>query len=403
MFTKLEIPAGRRPLSSGEKTGVAAATIVFGGLMAASLLENFSPEKLSAVFFLIFWAIMLVVHEVGHAVAAWAVDWRVRQIVIGFGPTLFRGRFGETDVQVNLVAVSGFVVPDPLSRAKYRLKNAFVYAAGPGSEFLLRGVLLLAFGWDSVFGPSKELHFIALKTLAWVIVIGGGFNLLPFASDGMASDGLGICLSPLLKDSDIEARLVSHDCERIEKLLQREEIDNARHVCCAGLAKFPDNPRLMLLAIEISAAREGVESGLDEINALLARDDFQSPRPKWWPAELWLLRAQLELRADEPSSMDIDRSLDRAENHGVAPVDWMIVKGAALVERGLYEPGGNLLTNAFRRLGESDKKADGTILAWLAIAAKHVGDRVAAIRFLRALEYTPPPPWLQKKLQRIFG
>ena len=402
MFTDLQIPAGRRPLRSGEKTGVGAAAILFGGLMTASLAENFSPEKLSAVFFLVFWAIMLAVHELGHALAAWMIGWRVRQIVIGFGPALFRGLVNGTEVRVNLVAVSGFVVPDPQSRDRFRLKNAFVYAAGPGAEFLLLGALILAFGWDSVFGPSKELPFVALKTLAWVIILGGGFNLLPFTADGMATDGLGICLSPFLKDADIEARLAHHDCEQIEEALWNGQVDKAARICRDGLDRHPDNPRLMLLSVEIQAAREGVEAGQEEIDSLLARTDYRTERPAWWTARLWLLRAEIELQASEPNSMTIDQALKRAESHGVSPVEWMIAKGAALIDRGLYEPGGNLLANAYRRLGENDKQADGKILAWLAIASRHVGDNNAASRFLGALEHTPPPPWLRTKLGRVF-
>jgi hypothetical protein len=154
MFTNLEIPAGRRPLSGGEQAGVAFLCLVFTGFMAAALLEDYEPRKLGPIFFILFWAPLLVLHEVGHAVAAWLVGWRVRKIVIGVGPKLWRRRVGETDVTVNLAPISGFIIPGPTSRSGYRAKSAFVYAAGPGSEFLL---------WADCWPASDSMAYSILQ------------------------------------------------------------------------------------------------------------------------------------------------------------------------------------------------------------------------------------------------
>ena len=139
MFTDLQIPAGRRPLTTGERTGIVAGCLVFGAFMLAALLEDFQPEKYSVVFFVIFWAPMLALHEFGHALMARALGWRVREIVIGFGPELWRTRIGETDLVLKLAPLEGYVLPAPTSRRRARLKTALIYAAGPGAEFLLLG------------------------------------------------------------------------------------------------------------------------------------------------------------------------------------------------------------------------------------------------------------------------
>ncbi len=403
MFTDLQIPAGRRPLSAGEKSGIAATSLVVTALMAAALLEDYEPRKLGPVFFILSWVPLLVLHELGHAVAAWLVGWRVSRIVIGVGPELWRGRIGHTDVRVHLVAISGYILPAPQSRDRFRMKDAFVYAAGPGSEFLLLGALLLIFGSDSVFNQSAELPLVALKALTWAIILGGGFNLVPLPINGMATDGLGIWRAPFLTDREIEARLAAHDCDRVARLLDEGAVEEALSLCRESLARFPEVPALLFQEVEVLAAKGNLEAADGRVGALLEREDLQKQFPKEWAAELWLLRARVELQSPEASSMAIDQALNKAEAHGVNPIGWMIAKGATLVERGLFESGGNLLVNAFRRLGEGDGRTDGEILAWLAIAARQAGDRDAAERFYEALAHCRPPRWLKAKADRAMG
>jgi len=403
MFTELEIPAGRRPLSRGEQTGATFMCLVFTGFMAAALLEDYEPKKLGPIFFILFWAPLLVLHELGHAVAAWAVGWRVRKIVIGVGPRLWRRRIGETDVTVNLAPISGFIIPGPTSRKGYRAKSAFVYAAGPGSEFLLLGGLLACFGTEGVFGQSGGIPGIALKSLAWAILIGGGFNLIPLAINGSATDGLGICLSPFLQDRQIEAHLVGWDCERIDRLLDAGRIDEAARLWREMKARHPRNPRLLLQEAQLIAETEGPDAAGRRLEELASSEIPRPAQDDGWLADLWLTRAQLELRCAEPNSLVVDRALHKAEEHGVSPLEWMIVKGAGMIERGLFESGGELLAKAFRGMGEGDPRADGTIFAWLAIASKQAGEMAAVERYRRAMELGQAPRWLREKATRELG
>ncbi len=403
MFTNLEIPAGRRPLSGGERAGVGVMCLVFTGFMAAALLEDYETKKLGPLFFVLFWAPLLVLHELGHAVAAWMAGWRGRKIVIGVGPKLWRRRIGQTDVTVNLAPISGFIIPGPTSSNAFRLKNAFVYASGPGSELLLLGGLLAAFGAGTVFGESDTVPLVALKSLAWAIIIGAGFNLLPFVVNGSATDGLGICMSPFLNDKHIEAQLVSWDCEQIDRLLDAGRIDEARCRWSEVSARHPDNPRLSIQEQELMAETHGADAAGEHLERLATREDLIRLHGDAWLAEVWLTRAQIELRCLEPNSLVVDRALHKAEEHGVSPLDWMIVKGAGMIERGRFESGGELLVKAFRGTGEGDARTDGTIFGWLAVAAGQAGDLAAAERFRRAMELGQTPRWLKEKVGRELG
>jgi membrane-associated protease RseP (regulator of RpoE activity) len=52
------------------------------------------PRALVVVFLFAAWAPLLVVHELGHALCAWSVGWRVREIVVGYGRGIAQRRSG---------------------------------------------------------------------------------------------------------------------------------------------------------------------------------------------------------------------------------------------------------------------------------------------------------------------
>jgi uncharacterized ion transporter superfamily protein YfcC len=94
-FTQLAVSADARPTSPGEKRLLWVFGLTFCGLLGGAMLQEYVPQKLSIVFFVVFWTIMLVVHELGHAGMAKLLGWHVGRISIGFGPELWSGRMGH--------------------------------------------------------------------------------------------------------------------------------------------------------------------------------------------------------------------------------------------------------------------------------------------------------------------
>jgi hypothetical protein len=70
VFTELKIPAGRRSMTETESRVSALVGLTITLLFVVAILDEFSTRKLSIVFFMLFWIPMLVVHELGHAIAA---------------------------------------------------------------------------------------------------------------------------------------------------------------------------------------------------------------------------------------------------------------------------------------------------------------------------------------------
>src|SRR5271170_3162331 len=113
---------------------------------------------------------LIVLHEVGHFVAAKAVGMRVERFSLFFPPTIFRVRRGETEYAIGAIPFGGYVKitgmspeelkppqetdaldPEVLRRAYYNQppwKRVVVILAGPGVNiviaFLLFWVVLFA-------------------------------------------------------------------------------------------------------------------------------------------------------------------------------------------------------------------------------------------------------------------
>lgn len=108
----------------------------------------------SAVAFIFVLGVMVLVHELGHFLAARYFDVKVDAFAFGFGPRLFGFRGKETDYKVCLLPIGGFVKmagenpgePSESPRdfmAKPRWQRIVIALGGPVFNFVLAGVLLV--------------------------------------------------------------------------------------------------------------------------------------------------------------------------------------------------------------------------------------------------------------------
>ncbi|WP_421845794.1 M50 family metallopeptidase [Mycobacterium sp.] len=113
--------------------------------------------------------ISVALHECGHMWVARATGMKVRRYFVGFGPTLWSTRRGETEYGLKAVPLGGFcdiagmtpvedLDPDEHDRAMYKQatwKRAAVLFAGPGMNFVI--CLALIYGIALVWG-LPNLH-----------------------------------------------------------------------------------------------------------------------------------------------------------------------------------------------------------------------------------------------------
>jgi len=119
--------------------------------------------------------ISVALHECGHMWAARATGMKVRRYFVGFGPTLWSMRRGETQYGVKAIPLGGFcdiagmtpveeLAPDELDRAMYKQaawKRVAVLFAGPGMNFVICLVLIygiaLVWGLPNLHPPTKAV------------------------------------------------------------------------------------------------------------------------------------------------------------------------------------------------------------------------------------------------------
>ncbi|QLL09215.1 M50 family metallopeptidase [Mycobacterium vicinigordonae] len=102
--------------------------------------------------------ISVALHECGHMWAARATGMKVRRYFVGFGPTLWSTRRGETEYGIKGIPAGGFcdiagmtpaeeLAPDEQDRAMFKQatwKRVVVLFAGPGMNFVICLVLMYA-------------------------------------------------------------------------------------------------------------------------------------------------------------------------------------------------------------------------------------------------------------------
>ncbi|WP_231115375.1 M50 family metallopeptidase, partial [Mycobacterium avium] len=119
--------------------------------------------------------ISVALHECGHMWVARATGMKVRRYFVGFGPTLWSTRRGETEYGLKAVPLGGFcdiagmtsveeLAPDEADRAMFKQatwKRVAVLFAGPGANFVICLVLLYAialiWGLPNLHPPTKAI------------------------------------------------------------------------------------------------------------------------------------------------------------------------------------------------------------------------------------------------------
>jgi len=135
------------------------------------------------VVMIIGFILMIVIHEGGHYVAAKAFGMKVTEFFVGFGPTLWSGRRGETEYGLKLIPLGGFVrivgmnpfeeVEPGDEQRTYRVapfwQKSIVILAGIASHFVVAIVLLWIVAWAwGTFATDTEGQLIRTTTIAAV-------------------------------------------------------------------------------------------------------------------------------------------------------------------------------------------------------------------------------------------
>lgn len=173
--------------------------LFFGGMILVALFEDFSVYKLSLPIFVISWIILLVLHELGHALMARLLGWRVGKVCIGSGKLLTKRSILGISTEFRAIPLSGYIQHRVSDLNTPQMKSFLIYAAGPGIELLSVAGIWLIFGSETLLERRPSIGLITIQTFSVAALFGALFNLVPLphqTDEGMApSDGLGMIMA----------------------------------------------------------------------------------------------------------------------------------------------------------------------------------------------------------------
>ena len=137
----------------------------------------------------------LVLHELGHFVAARVCGVPIKQAGLGWGPRLFGVRVSDVDCQLRMLPVGAYIQMDMVAlQTRPLLQQLFVLGAGVGVNLTLAiltwgslfGVLNLALaignlvpfyqldGWKSGMVICRRMFGRPSPLVEWMLTLGGG-------------------------------------------------------------------------------------------------------------------------------------------------------------------------------------------------------------------------------------
>ncbi len=155
-----------RPASRALVVGLLATLVLLAGVAVAT--DN-GTYLLGALGFVVALLLSVTLHEAGHFLTARHYGMKATQFFVGFGPTLWSRRTGETECGVKAIPAGGFVkivgmtpleevAPEDEPRVFYKApvrQKVVVLAAGSTVHFILTGLILLG-GTFAIGAPTER-------------------------------------------------------------------------------------------------------------------------------------------------------------------------------------------------------------------------------------------------------
>ena len=320
-------------------------------------------------------AIGVACHELGHLTFAAIGSIPIRLIVVGLGPLLWRGRFGETWVELRVWPFVGFVRPYPVVNSRWYWWVLFLFGGVLGNA----AVICLVAGLDAVGAVPKQAgNFLGPIVFAQLFVI--VVNLVPsratVGGTRVPTDGLQL-LRLLWQRRDEAAQLRAYYAAALSNYSNGN----------LQLTMSPASSRVLShhlslhdLTIDADARRDSREALVRELEG---HDLMREERMFAFDA----LVTDGLISGDPAVRPRLDEWSRQALALGPELPTMLGSRGAVLVELGCYEKGKALL--AFLAAAKDANPFDALMThAFLARAERALGDEAAARQFAEVARTT---------------
>jgi tetratricopeptide (TPR) repeat protein len=347
------------------------AAIAALSLFAGFGLEGPGPKRNELLLFPLCFLVLplnIIVHEIAHAVTAWAMGLRVFSVWIGCrGPVLWQSEKSGIEMRVTWAPLDGLTLVAPRSLERYRLRFLATVAAGPlinglmaTASYLLSGTSPTMSLWTSVVFWSNTF-LVAITLFPWRYRTPRGI---------VPSDGLALLTVPFAPQERLRERHAAYFALEGLACLKKRDFRAAIDWAERGLREHPrEISNRSILGIG--------QLGLDQFD--VARQTFEScladSEKNLVNKAIFLMHlAWIELGRDDRGNLE---AANRATEEALALTPWVPAiqgtRGCALVDLEKLDEGIDLLRKALKDRENQDKSTFASYLA-LAFAKKGLSD-----------------------------
>ena len=330
-------------------------------------------------------AVVVVGHELGHALAGRMFGYRIFEISVGVGPELIDATIGRTHLVVRPLPLAGHTMLATTRPRASRVPELLVSLAGPFTNLVMLAIALtrdLADPWTSA---------LALVN-GYVLIV----NLLPI----QVKNPLGVAFSDGRRaldalDADDRALVDLAAAGYVgEAYVRRTRGDHAGALRWdeEGLAAYPGNPLLAGDAAVAMIQLERYAEARAVLLRVLERDDLPPPSRAVHRNNL----AWADLMLGDPALLP-EALASSAEAIGLLPGVAALqgTRGFALIEQGAIADGLALSRKAYRSHSSPESRAASACV--VAIGAARDGRAAMAERYLvTAAKLAPDHPLLPR-------
>jgi hypothetical protein len=334
----------------------------------------------SSTIYLLFLAIVVVLHEMGHFVCGKLLRARVFRVTIGIGATVWRRKLGETVFEVKTLPLAGYNLFGYPDLAWMRMNHFLVILGGPLINVMALAPVLALLPAKKPLGDVYV--YVLIVGAAWAIanVTLLASSLFPCRTkigdlpDKLTSDGLALLTTPFMSVEKRKSMHARYFIQEIEAAYQDGRIDEARRWAECGLRLYPSEPTLRFL-MGTNQIRQGEShAGRELLISLLATPNLN-------PLARALILNNIAWADLLLGSKNLAAEADAFSAEAWTALPWMPAlcgtRGAALVECGELEAGIALLRTSLEKNKDPYNRAVNA--CFMALGEARRGDFAAAM------------------------
>ena len=369
--------------------------LVAPGSSAGALLMNCGALVFASVVFIVW-------HELGHALAAKLVGFRVFRIEIGSGRILWAWKLWGFRWIIHALPMGGFAYAAARSARAFRIRQIIFVLGGPVSNgllvvalfpYLLGGEQLFTGRFDG-FDPVRMIWLINLADVLFTL-----WPHLAHSSRGVVpNDGLIIWRTLTGEYKWLKEHRVDTTVSECDDLAKGHKHQEAFELVERALMEFPDDLSLLYCRASLLIGLRRLEAALAAFRSMLGIPGLQL---QWRAISLNNLAYTIVL-LDDRSLLPV---ADDYSSEAMKLAGWIPhlkgTRGEVLVELGRFTEASELLWAAYREHEEAENRAIN--LAYLSKSAYLQNEPLQAMQLITEAQRLDPQNDVVARISMLVG